>query len=160
MTRLTSKCIYTVKIWNHPCTPKSEIMRRGGYKCRTLEIHSQLRDQPLKTMSYIYGLLYENFRITANRKTTIDTQTNKKKSMQIQEGLRLIDNQLHHLGTSVVLYHSSFLPPFHSLSGFLILVVLILTWSMLGRREASRTSKVHQNRVSWFLVMPTVYSSS
>ena len=76
MTRLTSKGIYTVKIRNHPCTiipPKSEIMRRGGYKCRTLEMNLQLREQ-LITFSYIYRLLYQNFRITANQKSTIDTQ--------------------------------------------------------------------------------------
>ena len=57
MTRLTSKCIHTVKIQNHPHTimpPRSEIMRRGGYKCKTLEMHLQLRDQQLKTISYIY----------------------------------------------------------------------------------------------------------
>ena len=37
MTRLTSKGIYTVKIPNHPYAiipPKSEIMRRGEYKCQ------------------------------------------------------------------------------------------------------------------------------
>ena len=70
MTRLTSKGIYTVKIGNHPCTiipPKSEIMRRGGYKCRTLEMNLQLREQQLKTISYTYSLLYQNFRITANK---------------------------------------------------------------------------------------------
>ena len=47
MTRLTSKDIYAVKIRNHPrriIPPKSEIMRRGGYKCRTLEINLELRD--------------------------------------------------------------------------------------------------------------------
>ena len=69
MTRLTSKSIYTVKIQNHPCTiipPKSEIMRRGGYKCRTLEMNLQLRDQ-LKTTSYTYRFLYQNFGITANK---------------------------------------------------------------------------------------------
>ena len=38
----------------------------------------QLREQQLKTISYIYRLLYQNFRITANQKPTIDTQTNKK----------------------------------------------------------------------------------
>ena len=78
MTRLTSKGIYTVKIRNHPCTiipPKSEIMRRGGYKCRTLEMQLQLREQQLKTISYTYRLLYQNFRITANQKSTMDTQT-------------------------------------------------------------------------------------
>ena len=32
---------------------KKEIVRRGGYKCRTLEMHLQLRDQQLKTISYI-----------------------------------------------------------------------------------------------------------
>ena len=63
MTRLTSKGIYTVRIENHPRTmmpPKSEIVRRGGYKCRTLEMHLQLRDQQFKTISYIYRLLYQN----------------------------------------------------------------------------------------------------
>ena len=57
-------------------------MRRGGYKCRTLEMHLQLRDQQLKTISYIYvyiyRLLHQNFRVTANQKSTIDTQKNKK----------------------------------------------------------------------------------
>ena len=52
-------------------------MRRGGYKCRTLEMHLQLRDQQLKTISYIYKLLHQNIRITANQKSTIDTQTNE-----------------------------------------------------------------------------------
>ena len=50
MTRLTSKSIYTVKIRNHSHTtmpPKSEIIRRGGYKYRTLEMHVQLRNQQL-----------------------------------------------------------------------------------------------------------------
>ena len=81
MTRLTSKgtyiYIYTVKIRNHPDTimpPKSEIMRRGGYKCWTPEMNLQLREQ-LKTISYTYRFLYQNFRITANQKSTIDTQT-------------------------------------------------------------------------------------
>ena len=35
----------------------------------------QLREQQLKTFSYTYRLLYQNFRITANQKSTIDTQT-------------------------------------------------------------------------------------
>ena len=59
MTTLTSKGIYIVKIQNHPhaiMPPKSEIMRRGGYKRRTLELHLQLRDQQRKTISYIYGI--------------------------------------------------------------------------------------------------------
>ena len=32
------------------------------------------REQQLKTISYTYKLLYQNFRITANEKSTIDTQ--------------------------------------------------------------------------------------
>ena len=83
MTRLTSKGTYTVKIRNHPCTiipSKSEIMRRGGYKCGTPEMNLQLREQQLKTISYTYKtisytyrLLYQNFRITVNQISTIDT---------------------------------------------------------------------------------------
>ena len=57
--------------------PKSAIVRIGGHKCRTLEMHLQLRDQQLKTISYTYRLLHQNFRITANQKSTIDTQTEK-----------------------------------------------------------------------------------
>ena len=53
-------------------------MRRGGYECRTLEMYLQLRDQQLKTISNVERLLYQNFRITANQKSTTDTQTNKK----------------------------------------------------------------------------------
>ena len=57
-------------------------MRRGGYKCRTLEMNLQLREQQLKTISYTYRFLYQNFRITANQKSTIDTQTNKKNQLK------------------------------------------------------------------------------
>ena len=37
----------------------------------------QLREQQLKIISYTYRLLYQNFRITANQKSTMDTQTQK-----------------------------------------------------------------------------------
>ena len=62
--------------------PKSEIMRKGGYKCRTVEMHLQLREQQLKTISHTYRLSYQNFRITANQKSTIDTRTNKKNQLK------------------------------------------------------------------------------
>ena len=61
MTRLTSKGVHIVKVENHPHTnmlPESEIMRRGGYKCKTLETYLQLRDQQLKTILYIYTHSY------------------------------------------------------------------------------------------------------
>ena len=40
-------------------------------------MYLQLRDQQLKTISYIYIDSYQNFRITANQKSTIDTQIRK-----------------------------------------------------------------------------------
>ena len=40
-------------------------------------MHLQSRDKQLKTISYVYRLLHQNHRITANQKSTIDTQTKK-----------------------------------------------------------------------------------
>ena len=57
-------------------------MRRGGYKCRTLEMHLKLRDQQLKTILYIYRLRYQNFSVTANQKSTIALQRNKKNQLK------------------------------------------------------------------------------
>ena len=54
-------------------------MRRGEYKCRILGIHLKVRDQQLKTILYIYRLLYQNLIVIANKKSTIDTHTIKKK---------------------------------------------------------------------------------
>ena len=57
----------TVKVGNHPYTnmiSKPAIVRRGGYKCRSLYI-------------YIYRLLYQNLMVITNQKSTIDTQTRK-----------------------------------------------------------------------------------
>ena len=62
--------------------PRSEIMRRGGYECSTQEMHLQLRDPQLKTISYKYRLLYQNFRISANQTSTTDTQKNKKHQLK------------------------------------------------------------------------------
>ena len=45
-------------------------------------MHLQLRDQQLKTILYIYRLLYQNLRVTANQKSTIDTHTNKKNQLK------------------------------------------------------------------------------
>ena len=74
ITRLTSKGIHIVKVGDHPHTnmlPKPEIMRRGGYKCRILEMHLQLREQHLKITLYIYRLLYQNLRGTKSQKSRI-----------------------------------------------------------------------------------------
>ena len=45
-------------------------------------MHLQLRDQQLKTISYIYRPLYQNFRVISNQKSIIDTHTNKKNQLK------------------------------------------------------------------------------
>ena len=47
-------------------------------------MHLQLRVQQFKTISYIYRERdsYQNFRINANQKSTIDTQTSKKNQLK------------------------------------------------------------------------------
>ena len=45
-------------------------------------MHLQLRDRQLKIISYIYRLLYQNFRVTKNQKSTIDTHANKKNQLK------------------------------------------------------------------------------
>ena len=39
----------------------------------------QLREQQLKTISYIYRLLYQNFRVTENQKCMVDIHTQIRK---------------------------------------------------------------------------------
>ena len=62
----------------HNIPPKSEIMRRGGHKCRKLEMNLQLREQ-LKTISYTYRLLSQNFRITATQNLQLQTKKSQLK---------------------------------------------------------------------------------
>ena len=45
-------------------------------------MHLQLREQQPRTISYTYRLLYQNLRKTANQKSAIDTQTNKKNQLK------------------------------------------------------------------------------
>ena len=45
-------------------------------------MYFQWRDWQLKTILYLYRLLYQNFRVTANQKSTIDTHTYKKKKLK------------------------------------------------------------------------------
>ena len=42
-------------------------------------MHSKLKDQQLKTILFIYRMLYQNLMVTTNWKSTIDKQTQKKK---------------------------------------------------------------------------------
>ena len=81
MEKLTGKGKHTVKLENHSHTniSKPAIVRKGEHKCRILEIHLKLKDQQLKTILFIYRLLYQNLIVTTNRKSTINTHTKKKK---------------------------------------------------------------------------------
>ena len=87
MEKLTGKGKHTLKVGNHPHTniSKPSIMRRGEHKCRILEMHLKLKDQQLKTILFIYRLLYQNLMITANQKSVIDTHTHTHKRKALEE---------------------------------------------------------------------------
>ena len=71
-----------VKVGNHSHTnmiSKPAIVRIGEHKWRPLKIHLKLRDQQLKTILFIYRLLYQNLIVTANQKSTIDAHIKRKK---------------------------------------------------------------------------------
>ena len=87
MGKLTEKGKNTLNVGNHPHTnmiSKPEIMRKGEYKCRILEMHLKLKDHQFKKILFIYRLLYQNLMVTANRKFTINTHTKKEKGIQTQ----------------------------------------------------------------------------
>ena len=54
-------------------------MRGDEYKRRVVKMHLKLRDQQLKTIMYIYRLLYQNLMANANENSIIDIHTKKKK---------------------------------------------------------------------------------
>ena len=68
-------------------------MRRGGYKYRTLEMNLQLRDQQLKTISYTYSPLYQNFKITANQKLRELSNTKPALQQILKELLQVEKNK-------------------------------------------------------------------
>ena len=79
--KLTGKGKHTVKVENHlytDMTSKRPTERRGEHKCSILEMHLKLKDQQLKTILFLYRLLYQNLMVTANQKSTIDTQKRKR----------------------------------------------------------------------------------
>ena len=85
MEKLTGKGKHTVKVGNNPHTnmiSRPAIMRRGEHKCRILEKHLKLKDQQLKTILFIYILLYQNITVTTNGKYNRYTHT--KKGIQTQ----------------------------------------------------------------------------
>ena len=46
-------------------------------------MHLKLRDQQLKTIMYIYRLLYENLMVTTNQKSIISIHSKEKKEYNI-----------------------------------------------------------------------------
>ena len=88
MEKLTYKGKYTVKVGVHAHTnmkTKPLMVRRGGHKCRVLEMHLKLKDQQIKTIFFIYRLLYQNIMVTANQKIyNRYTHTKKEKGTQRQ----------------------------------------------------------------------------
>ena len=62
--------------------PKTVIMRGWEYKCRVSKTELKLRDQQLKTSTYMYRLLYKNLMVKAKQKSTIDIHTKKEKGIQ------------------------------------------------------------------------------
>ena len=45
--------------------PKIGIMR-AEYKCKVIKTHLKVRDQQLRTIIYLYRLLYKNLMVTTN----------------------------------------------------------------------------------------------
>ena len=56
-------------------------MRGEEYKCRVSKMHLKLRDQQLKTSTYLTRLLYKNLTVTTKQNPVIEIHT-KKKGMQ------------------------------------------------------------------------------
>ena len=71
MKKLTGKGKDNIKVGNHPLTnmiSKLADMRRGEDKCRTLKIHSKIKEPQPKTFLYMHGWLYPNLMGTTNQK--------------------------------------------------------------------------------------------
>ena len=45
-------------------------------------MHLKLRDQELKTILFIYRLLYQNLMVTTHQKSIVDIHTKKKKELK------------------------------------------------------------------------------
>ena len=78
MTELLSMHTYTHMI------SKTVVIRRGMYKLRCFfKMYLKLRDELLKTITYIHRLLHKNLTVTANQNSIINIHTTKKKEYNI-----------------------------------------------------------------------------
>ena len=104
MGKLTTKGKHTAEVGNHPHTnmiSKPAIVRKGKYNYRILEMQLKLKDQQLKTILYVYSLLYQNSMVTSNRKSAIDTHRrirNPNTTLQLviksQENKKILQKQI------------------------------------------------------------------
>ena len=53
---------------------KEVIITVRKYKCNVLKMHLKLKDQKLKTITYIERLLYKNLMLTTKQKSIIQTR--------------------------------------------------------------------------------------
>ena len=60
---------------------KRNLEQQNSYQTKQT-LKNIIRDKQLKTISYTYTLLYQNFRVNANQKSTNETQTNKKNQLK------------------------------------------------------------------------------
>ena len=93
MGKFSSKGKHKVKVGNQPhanMMPKQEIVRRGKYKCRILEMHLKLIDQQLKTILYIYRLQYQNLMRTESQEFTIATHTHTQRKNNPNTTLKIV----------------------------------------------------------------------
>ena len=81
MENLIGKGKYEVKVGNHlykNMILTLAIVRRGEHKCSIFEMDFKLKDQQLKTILFVYRLVYQNLMVISNWKSTICTNTKEK----------------------------------------------------------------------------------
>ena len=61
---------------------KTVIMRGREYKCRVVKMHLKLRDQQLKTSTYLTRLLYKNLTVTTKQTIMNNTKNEMKNSLE------------------------------------------------------------------------------
>ena len=69
MENLIGKGKYEVKVGNHlykNMILTLAIVRRGEHKCSIFEMDFKLKDQQLKTILFVYRLVYQNLMVISN----------------------------------------------------------------------------------------------
>ena len=77
MGNFTGKGKHSIKVGNNPYAIKTSSQEKRRVQNRILEMHLKVRDQQLKTISYAYRPVYQNFMVPTNQKSTVDTHKRK-----------------------------------------------------------------------------------